>query len=57
MSRTAFDTWRRFRTDDCGVVTIEYAVIAAFLSLAIAAAVSEIGTGVEDMLQGIKDGF
>jgi pilus assembly protein Flp/PilA len=47
----------RFLSSDCGATAIEYAIIAATLSIAILTAVTSIGTSVNTMFTSVQAGF
>ena len=47
----------RFLNDDGGATAIEYALIAGFLSIAITAAVTSIGTKLDTTFTTVSNGF
>jgi pilus assembly protein Flp/PilA len=47
----------RFLKDDGGATAIEYALIAGFLSIAITAAVTSIGTKLDTTFTTVSNGF
>lgn len=47
----------RFRRDEAGATAIEYAIIAAGLSIAITVTVSNVGSEVAGMFSSVMDGF
>lgn len=48
---------RRFLRSERGTTAIEYALIAGFLSIAIAVVVGNLGSGLANLLTGVMDGF
>jgi len=47
----------RFLKDESGATAIEYAIIAGMLSIAIATAVTAVGTNVNTMFTKVSDGL
>ena len=48
---------RQFLKNESGATSIEYAMIASGVAVAIAAVVMSVGTNVTTMYQGVADGF
>jgi pilus assembly protein Flp/PilA len=50
-----FEMLKQFIRDEEGVTAIEYGLIAALIAVVIIAAVTNIGTSLSDVFQGIAD--
>ncbi len=48
---------RGFLRNERGATAIEYALIAGFLSIAIAVVVGNLGSSLTELLTGVMDGF
>ena len=48
---------RRFMRDQSGATAVEYAIVAAGISVAIAAAVTALGTQVQTKYTGVSNAF
>jgi pilus assembly protein Flp/PilA len=48
---------KRFWTDDRGATSIEYAMIAAGIAVAIVATVQTLGSGVNNLFVSVKSAF
>jgi pilus assembly protein Flp/PilA len=51
------DLFARLRADDTGATSIEYAMIAALLSVAIITAVASLGPSVRGLFVSVETGF
>ena len=49
--------YRRFKKDDSGATSIEYALIASFIGLSIITAASSIGVELQKPFQAVEEGF
>ncbi len=49
--------WIRFWTDEAGATSIEYALIAAGIAVAIVAAVQALGTNVTALFTSVQSAF
>jgi pilus assembly protein Flp/PilA len=49
--------WVQLRTDEAGATSIEYAIIAAGIAIAIAAAVEALGTNVTALFTSVRSAF
>ena len=48
-------TFHRFARDESGATAIEYALIAAFIGIAITAAVTALGTKISDKFDSVSN--